>query len=71
MPDRPLASVLERRQKPKTRPTTPRRRKSVWHDARHRLGKLSRLTPRDRDAIEALIAARVPKPVPVTRQAAE
>jgi hypothetical protein len=27
-----------------------------WHDARARLGRLHRLSPRDRDQIEALIA---------------
>jgi hypothetical protein len=34
-----------------------------WYGARARLGRLQRLTLRDRDAIEALLAERVPKPV--------
>ena len=35
-----------------------------WHDARARLGRIHRLSPRDRDAIEAALSKRVPKPVP-------
>jgi hypothetical protein len=34
-----------------------------WHAARRRLGKLHRLSGRDRDDIEALLAAKVPRPV--------
>ena len=33
-----------------------------WHAARKRIGKLFRLSARDRDAIEALIAEKVPRP---------
>jgi hypothetical protein len=42
-----------------------------WHVARARLGKMLRLSPRDRDEIEEMIAQRIPMPVPVTREAAE
>jgi hypothetical protein len=33
-----------------------------WHGARAQLSRLHRLTLRDRDAIETLLAERVPKP---------
>jgi hypothetical protein len=35
-----------------------------WDAARRRLGRLQRLTGRDRDDIERLLAAKVPRPVP-------
>jgi hypothetical protein len=35
-----------------------------WADARARLGRLYRLTDRDLDEIEALLAARIAKPAP-------
>jgi hypothetical protein len=37
-------------------------RERFWHDASSRLGRMTRLTDRDLDEIEALIAARIPKP---------
>jgi hypothetical protein len=40
---------------------------AFWHDARARLGRLHRLTGRDRDEIEREIAKRVPKPVLVLK----
>ena len=40
-----------------------------WHDARARLGRLYRLSDRDLDEIEALLARKVPRPQP--EQAAE
>jgi hypothetical protein len=40
-------------------------RDAFWHNARTRLGRLYRLTDRDLDEIEALLAQRVPKPQPV------
>jgi hypothetical protein len=46
-------------------------RDRFWSVARARLGKLHRLSPRDRDEIEEMIAQRIPMPVPVTREAAE
>lgn len=51
----------------------PAARNQLWHDVRKKLGKLRRLSPRDIDAIEAMIAKRIPKPVPVMelQQAAE
>jgi hypothetical protein len=42
----------------------PAARDPFWHSARARLGRLSRLQPRDCDEIERLLAKRVPKPVP-------
>jgi hypothetical protein len=39
-------------------------RDQFWHDARRKLGKLHRLSQRDIWAIEALINARIAKPVP-------
>jgi hypothetical protein len=42
-----------------------------WADARARLGRLYRLTDRDIDEIEALLAKRIAKPQPVPQQAAE
>ena len=36
-----------------------------WTDARARLGRLYRLTDRDLDEIEALLAKKIPKPVPI------
>ena len=39
-----------------------------WADARARLGRLYRLTHRDLDEIEELLAKRIPKPVPVLPQ---
>jgi hypothetical protein len=38
-------------------------RDRFWHSARARLGRLHRLSPRDRWAIECEIAKRVPLPV--------
>ncbi|WP_234680324.1 hypothetical protein [Bradyrhizobium monzae] len=35
-----------------------------WHHVRQRLGRLQRLSGRDRDGIEAALAQRVPKPAP-------
>jgi hypothetical protein len=35
-----------------------------WYDARARLGRLSRLSDRDLDEIEALLAKRIPRPAP-------
>jgi hypothetical protein len=46
-------------------------REKFWADARARLGRLSRLDHHDRDEIEALLARRIKKPVPVSQQAAE
>ncbi len=40
-------------------------RDRFWHDARARLGRLRRLQRRDVDQIEALLAKKVPRPVPV------
>jgi hypothetical protein len=40
-------------------------REKFWHDARARLGRLYRLTDRDLDEIEALLARRVPRPQPM------
>jgi hypothetical protein len=37
---------------------------AFWHATRARLGRLYRLSPRDRAAVEALLATRVPKPAP-------
>jgi hypothetical protein len=48
----------------------PAERDRFWHDARARLGRLHRLSPRDHHAIEALLVRRVPKPSPLP-QAAE
>ena len=42
----------------------PASRDTFWHDARHQLGKLRRLSQRDMWAIESLIGARIAKPVP-------
>jgi len=42
---------------------------TFWHDARARLGRLYRLSDRDLDEIEALLARKVPRPQP--EQAAE
>jgi hypothetical protein len=39
-----------------------------WADARARLGRLYRLTDRDLDEIESLLAKRIPKPVPESRR---
>jgi hypothetical protein len=46
-------------------------REKFWADARARLGRLSRLNHHDLDEIEALLARRVAKPVPVSQQAHE
>src|SRR5690349_17149064 len=35
-----------------------------WHDVSARLGRMSRLSDRDLDEIEALLAKRVPRPLP-------
>jgi hypothetical protein len=40
-----------------------------WHDARARLGRLHRLSPRDVDVIEAALAVKVPKQSPVSQAA--
>jgi hypothetical protein len=45
-------------------------RDRFWHDVRRRLGRLSRLSSRDIDEIEAAISWRVPRPSPLP-QAAE
>ena len=45
-------------------------RDRFWSVARARLGKLHRLSPRDRDEIEEMIAQRIPMPVAAS-QAAE
>jgi hypothetical protein len=42
----------------------PGERDRFWHAARAKLGKLHRLTPRDIDGIEKLLALKVPKPMP-------
>jgi hypothetical protein len=46
-------------------------RDAFWHAVRARLGRLHRLSPRDRDLVEAELQKRVPKPAPVPREAAE
>jgi hypothetical protein len=43
-------------------------RDRFWHVARHRLGRLRRLSPRDVWQIEGEIAKRVPKPQPVLKE---
>jgi hypothetical protein len=43
-------------------------RDRFWHAARHRLGRLRRLSPRDVWQIEGEIAKRVPKPQPVLKE---
>jgi hypothetical protein len=43
-------------------------RDRFWHAARHRLGRLRRLSARDVGQIEDEIAKRVPKPQPVLQQ---
>jgi hypothetical protein len=42
----------------------PASRDKFWHDARRKLGKLRRLDQRDIEAIETLIAERIPKSSP-------
>ena len=42
-----------------------------WSSARKKLGKLRRLTPRDINEVELILAERVAKPVPIPQQAAE
>jgi hypothetical protein len=44
-------------------------REKFWADASRRLSRLSRLSDRDIDEIEALLARRVPKPSPVPQPA--
>jgi hypothetical protein len=46
-------------------------RDRFWHDARARLGRLHRLSGRDRDDIERALANRVPKPGPAIPAGAE
>ncbi|WFU53018.1 hypothetical protein QA639_25435 [Bradyrhizobium pachyrhizi] len=41
-------------------------RDAFWHAVRKRLGRLHRLTGRDRDEVEQQIAWRVPRPLPAT-----
>jgi hypothetical protein len=53
-----VASVVE------DRLNDPAERDHFWRVARARLGKVHRLTGRDRDEIERIIARKVPKPVP-------
>ena len=43
-------------------------RDRFWHAARHRLGRLRRLSPRDVWQIEREIAKRVPKPQQVLKE---
>jgi hypothetical protein len=43
-------------------------RDRFWHAARHRLGRLRRLSPCDVWQIEGEIAKRVPKPQPVLKE---
>jgi hypothetical protein len=43
-------------------------RDRFWHAARHRLGRLRRLSARDVSQIEGEIAKRVPKPQPVPQE---
>jgi hypothetical protein len=38
-----------------------------WRDARARLGRMHRLTGRDRDEIERLLAIKVPRPAPTEK----
>ncbi|MGV7219329.1 hypothetical protein [Bradyrhizobium sp. UFLA05-112] len=59
-----VAAVIE------DRLNDPAERDRFWHAARARLGKAHRLSPRDRDEIEALIAQRIAMPVAAS-QAAE
>ena len=54
-----LASILE------DEIDNPASRDTFWHDARHKLGKLRRLSQRDIWAIESLIGAQIAKPAPV------
>ncbi|WP_431014757.1 hypothetical protein [Bradyrhizobium pachyrhizi] len=47
-------------------------RDRFWHQVRARIGRLHRLTARDRDEIEQQLAWKVPRPLPASvRQAAE
>jgi hypothetical protein len=48
----------------------PAERERFWSVARARLGKVHRLSPRDRDEIDGMIAQRITMPV-VAGQAAE
>ena len=59
-----VASVIE------DRLNHPAERDRFWSVAHARLGKLHRLSSRDRDEIEGMIAGRIPVPVAVS-QAAE
>lgn len=52
-----VASVIE------DRLNDPAERDRFWHVAGARLSKLHRLSPRDRDEIEGMIAGRIPMPV--------
>ena len=54
-----LGSIMEDKQ------TEVGERDRFWSTAQRKLGKLRRLTPRDVWSIETLIAAKIPKPVPV------
>jgi hypothetical protein len=51
-----LARYIEDRQH------EPAEREAFWSAAQRKLGKLRRLTPRDRWQIETLLTARIPKP---------
>jgi hypothetical protein len=55
-----VASVIEDRQ------NDPAERDRFWSSARARLGRLPRLSSRDRDEIEGMIAGRIPVSVKVT-----
>jgi hypothetical protein len=46
----------------------PYARDRFWSDAQYKLGKCRRLSPRDRDEIERLLAVRVPRPAAVPAQ---
>jgi hypothetical protein len=59
-----VASVIEERL------NDPAERDRFWHVAGARLSKLNRLSPRDREEIEGMIAGRIPMPVAAS-QAAE
>jgi hypothetical protein len=58
-----LAGILE------DKVDNPASRDQFWHDARRKLGKLRRLSRSDIWQIEALISARIAKPVAVLPQA--
>jgi hypothetical protein len=55
---RQLAAILE------DQIDDPASRDKFWHDARRKLGKLSRLKQRDIGQIEVLLATRIPRAAP-------